>query len=385
MISRIKVGCRERCGQDSPTTAKMAALFLYALPTRLLFACHQRTLGDVTIKSHAAALGFTTSDWIWTSTTTPNASVALRKDVTPPLGKSLIASGIIITATNDMVFYVNGEYIGSDTPPHRARFAHRFCVDLLLSYNVFAVRRVHLRFFRRERRCPRHNPAHYSGGTTDTLVSDPSWRVHGGHPVGFEQLSFDDTHGPSQRWRGRTNHPLGVVNIPSNPPAIGLDHAEWIWTDVGPASGNVPAGSRAFRRTFTPAPGQEYTLYINGVAVDSGTSSMVAQHYMVNFVTPTDEIVVAVLATNNGSAPNKAGLIFAMEANMQPSGRVNCTAGAFLLSDILWKSTKGAIPAGFEQPGFDDSAWPVVANEEVYGGSIWGTITIGAPATPITI
>jgi hypothetical protein len=51
---------------------------------------------------------------------------------------------------------------------------------------------------------------------------------------------------------------------------------------------------------------------------------------------------------------------------MVPTGRTSCTAGAFALTDVGWKSTKGAIPAGFEQPGFDDSAWPAVVVEATY-------------------
>ncbi|KAJ7469589.1 hypothetical protein FB451DRAFT_1176826 [Mycena latifolia] len=323
------------------------------------------------------------------------APVALRKDFTPPLGKSLIVSEMIITAALSMDVYVNGEYIGSNIPPHRPHFAQRFCVDLLPSYNVFAVNAS----------TPATTDAGllatilltYSDGTTDTLVTDPSWRVHHNTPAGFELLSFDDTTWPVATMAGTyANDPWGAVNIPSSPSVIKLDHASWIWTDVVPASGKVPAGSRAFRRTFTPAPGQvpgsasiliaadnRYTLYVNGVSVGSGTSWKVAQHYTVNFATPADEIVIAVLATNN--AASVAGLIFAMEVNMQPAGRTNCTAGSFLLSDELWKSTKGAIPTGFEQPGFDDSTWPAAVDEETYGGATWGTITIAAPAAPVTI
>jgi hypothetical protein len=70
---------------------------------------------------------------------------------------------------------------------------------------------------------------------------------------------------------------------------------------------------------------------------------------------------------------------------MMPAGRANCTAGSFLATDIGWKSTKGAIPTGFERPGFDDSAWPAVVAEVTYPGAPWNTLTIAAPSAPVTV
>lgn len=126
-----------------------------------------------------------------------------------------------------------------------------------------------------------------------------------------------------------------------------------------------------------------YTLYVNGVTIGSGTTWPTAQRYTVNFASAPAEVMLAVLANN--TAAGAAGLLVAMEVNMVPSGRTNCTAGAFVLTDAGWKSTKGAIPAGFEQPGFEDSAWPAVVAEETYPGTKWGTITVAAPSPPVTV
>ncbi|KAJ7162426.1 hypothetical protein C8R46DRAFT_904047 [Mycena filopes] len=347
-----------------------------------------------------SALSFASSKWIWNSATaTANAVVGLRKDFTPPVGKSLIAAEIIITAVNSLDLYVNGNHIGSGTPPHRGRFAHRFCVDLLPSFNVFAVNAsttasgtgVNAGLLATIL-------VTYQDGTTDTLRTDSSWRVKGALPLGWETLAFDDN-----TWSVATvvgTYDVApwtsvLVNIPADPPVLSFVEAQWVWTDVVPASGTVPAGARAFRRTFTPAPGQvpaaatiiisadnAYTLYVNGVAVGSGTNFKVAQRYTVNFATPPAEIVLAVRATN--TVASAAGLLVAMEVNMVPSGRTSCTAGAFMLTDALWKSTKGAIPDGFEQPGFDDSAWPVVVAEATYPAAPWGALTI-ATVAPVTI
>ncbi|KAJ7122295.1 hypothetical protein C8R44DRAFT_876595 [Mycena epipterygia] len=382
----------------------MASLFVCAFLSLLLASVPlaSATAGGSVVDARAAtaqtALGFTASDWIWTSTTTSGAFVGFRKDFTPPVGKALIASEILITAADQLGLFVNGEYIGAGTPPDRGRFAQRYCVDLLPSFNVFAVNAS-------------INSATnggmlatilltYTDGSTDMLVSDSSWRVHSGLPAGYEQPSFDDTTWTTATVAGTyQNFVYGVASIPSNPAVLNFNHAEWIWTNVVPASGKLPAGSRAFRRTFTPAAGQlpmsaniiiaadnEYTLYINGVTIGSGTNFKTAQHYTVNFATPPSEVVLAALVTNTGTAASTAGLIFVMEVNMVPSGRANCTAGSFALSDALTKSVTGAIPAGFEQPGFDDSAWPATVAEETYAaGPNWSTITIAAASPPVTV
>jgi hypothetical protein len=272
-------------------------------------------------------------------------------------------------------------------------------VDLLPSYNVFAFNASTGASGAHEGGLVATILVTYSDGTTDTLVTDSSWRVKSGIPLGFEQPSFDDTTWPVATVVSSYGvAPLDgvLVNIPADPPVLGLERAQWVWTDVIPASGTVPAGSRAFRQTFTPAPGQvpqtatiiiaadnAYTLYVNGVTIGSGTTFKTAQRYTVNFGSAPTEVLLAVLATN--TAASMAGLLVAMELNMVPSGRANCTAGAFMLTDIGWKSTKGAIPAGFEQPGFDYSAWPAVVGQVVYPAAPWGTITIAAPSPLVTI
>ncbi|KAJ7459291.1 hypothetical protein FB451DRAFT_1272442 [Mycena latifolia] len=380
----------------------MAPFFRVALLSSLslLFAPFSSAIGNNVTNSGLAsavtpALSFASADWIWTSTATANSFVALRKDFTPPLGKALIAAEILIDAENMFTLYVNGDLVGSAA--YRINFAYRFCVDLLPSFNVFAVNASTVTT---KGALAASILLTYSDGTTDTIVTDSTWRVNKGLPVGFEQLSFDDTAWPGATVTGAVG--AGPEFIPSDPPVVNLEHTEWVWTDVVPASGKVPAGQRAFRRTFTPAPGQvpssatiiitadnQYTLYVNGVTVGSGTNLKVAQRYTVVFATPASEVVLAVLATNNAASP--AGVLMAMEINMQPTGRTNCTAGAYVLTDArlaaeVWKSPKGAIPAGFEQPGFDDSAWPIVVSEEVYSvGPTWGTVTISTVSTPVII
>ncbi|KAJ7876982.1 hypothetical protein B0H13DRAFT_2347406 [Mycena leptocephala] len=70
----------------------MPSLSLYAF-FALLFFKFTVPLA-VAAPDATSALSFAASKWIWASTTTVNGLVALRKDFTPPLGKSLIAGEI---------------------------------------------------------------------------------------------------------------------------------------------------------------------------------------------------------------------------------------------------------------------------------------------------
>ncbi|KAJ7203131.1 hypothetical protein GGX14DRAFT_544369 [Mycena pura] len=378
------------------------------MPRRLIYALlalllAQLSLSTTVSDNHASntslttrassPLSFAASKWIWRATYTADTFVALRKDFTPPLGKSLIAAEILVTVDNNMQLYVNGEFIGSGTPG-RTRFAQRFCVDLQPSFNVFAINASSSNI--PDAAMIATILLTYSDFTTDTIVSDASWRVHAA-VAGFEQLSFDDTAWPAATIQGAFGDaPWNQVHIPSDPPVISFARDEWVWTDAIPANGKIPAGSRAFRRTFTPAPGQvpmsadiivtadnTYTLWVNGVELGTGTQFSTADHYTVNFASVPSEVVFAVLATNN--AAGTAGILVAAEINMVPSGRASCTAGSFVLTDVAWVSTKGAIPTGWEQPGFDDSAWPPVAVEDIYPDGPWGTVTIAAASPPVSI
>lgn len=345
---------------------------------------------DAALLPRDDAIAFTASKWIWTATSVAKAVRGFRKDFTPPLGKSLIAADIIVAADNELTFWVNGDLVGSASG---TRFASRFCVDLLPSFNVFAVNASTTAVA---------NGAFiatilltYSDGTTDTILSDTTWRSSTTVPAGFEQLSFDDTAWPGATAVGAYGAaPWSTVFIPQNPPSVSLTGATWIWTNVIPASGDLPPSSRAFRKTFVPPPNavpssatiiitadNSYILYVNGVEVGRENDWPVAQQYTVNLA-PASEIVLAVLANNTLTSP--AGLLLSMEVNMSVAGRGNCTAGMFVHSDTTWVSTKGAIPVGWELPGFNDSAWPAVAGEGAYPTATpWTTVTVEKVAAPV--
>ncbi|KAJ7791366.1 hypothetical protein B0H14DRAFT_2625095 [Mycena olivaceomarginata] len=146
--------------------------------------------------------------------------------------------------------------------------------------------------------------------------------------------------------------------------AVNFASSKWIWTPTTTTNAFF-----ALRKRFPPPLGK--SLVAAEIIITADNQS--------NFYVNGDFV-------GSGSATSTASVIVKVEINMVPSGRASCTAGALLLTDAEWKSTKGTIPTGFEQPGFDDSAWPVVVAEETYvAGPTWGTLTIAAVSPPVTI
>ncbi|KAJ7883359.1 hypothetical protein B0H13DRAFT_2344110 [Mycena leptocephala] len=322
---------------------------------------------SLSLRPRSAALDFTGASWIWSSDSQVGVLSAFRKDFTPPFGKSLIAAEIITAVDNSLAFYVNGY--------------------LLPSYNVFAVAA--------STTLPTQTPPAfiatiyltYSDGTTDTLVTDTSWRAMSPFPVDFAQLTLDDTTWPVATVVSMNpDLPFGSVFIPTDPPVVSFAWTPWVWTDISPSpsTGLVPPDPRAFRQTFTTAPSEvaatatimitaddEYTLWVNGVLIGSNNNYVIAQVYTVDLA-PTDTIV-----------PESRGATGSVEINMAVTGRASCTAGALLQTDVTWKSTQGSIPTGWELPDFDDSAWPPVVVAGLYPNAPWGSVMTAAPSPPV--
>ncbi|MEV6636016.1 family 78 glycoside hydrolase catalytic domain [Actinoplanes sp. NPDC051470] len=167
-------------------------------------------------------------------------------------------------------------------------------------------------------------------------------------------------------------------------PELSLTGASWIWHPDGDPANSVPAGMRYFRRTFDlPATGpaelqvtadDAYTLYVNGremsrspAAADTWRTASVLD---ISSALRPGANTIAVEAVNTNAGP--AGLLAKLRVN-----------GADLVTDASWKTADAAGP-GWEQPGFDDSAWPGARVAAAYGSGPWGG-SVSAPAPPETL
>lgn len=162
-------------------------------------------------------------------------------------------------------------------------------------------------------------------------------------------------------------------------PALSFEGASWIWHPEGDPADSVPAGTRYFRRTFDlPAGAAElqvtaddaFTLYVNGR--EAARSPAVADAWRTASIVDISALlrpgvnVIAVAAVNTNPGP--AGLLAKLKD---------------LVTDGRWKVSDAAAP-GWEQPGFDDAAWPAARVAAAYGSGPWGS-SVSAPPPPETL
>jgi alpha-L-rhamnosidase len=218
------------------------------------------------------------------------------------------------------------------------------------------------------------------------------WRVRAwdrhGEPSGWSapawfEMGLLDASDWQARWIGRE---------PPEPPAgdLTLDGASWIWYPEGNPAQDAPAGTRYLRRTVELPAGaavadarmlvtvdDQFVLYVNGAeaarsdgAPDAWRRSVVAD---LTARLHAGENAIAIAATNSGGPASAIGKL-----------RVDL-AGADdleIVTDAAWKASREQEP-GWDQPGFDDSAWAAALAVAPYGGGPWGRqVEPPQPPTP---
>ncbi|KAH7869771.1 uncharacterized protein C8R40DRAFT_1073741 [Lentinula edodes] len=358
--------------------------------------CLNTPASDGLAKRAAPALSFDASQWIWTPELSggnaPVGSRGLRKTFVPPQGKTPAFLTIAYAVDDSAILYVNGQEISTKVG---WQIADTSCINLADCgcAVIIAVNATNMP--------STPNPAGllitgivtYTDGSTSPIVSDTTWRTsEGGLPSGFQDLSFDDsTWAPAVTEGGNGVAPWGTVALAGIDP-ISFDTAQWIWTNEA-SIGLYPPGARAFRYTSILPGGQssgsatiiidtdnEYSLYVNGVFVGTGTDFTTAQKYTVENV-QGPQVVFAVYAENTNTVPNPAGLLAAIQLNSQDGYCADCVSTSSIVTSVAWKAFPGAVPSGFEQQGFDDSSWPAAVEEGANGVEPWGTIAVPTAVT----
>ncbi|WP_394618832.1 family 78 glycoside hydrolase catalytic domain [Lentzea sp. JNUCC 0626] len=217
------------------------------------------------------------------------------------------------------------------------------------------------------------------GGRALTSLTAYHWRVR-----------VWDTQGRAGAWSAVSSFETGLYDVASEwrgafiggPAGHGLEGASWIWYPEGSPASGVPAATRYFRKSFTlpsvPAAAtlavtadDTATVWVNGVQVYA--SPRVADSWKragtidLSGRLRTGTNTIAVASANTSDSP--AGLV------------ARLTAGDVVTrTDGTWKASTQS-PAGWEQPGFDDSAWPQARALVGIGGAPWGDqVTVPQPA-----
>ncbi|KAF5361232.1 hypothetical protein D9757_010402 [Collybiopsis confluens] len=333
----------------------------------------------------APILNFTSSQWIWTTELTrpngiaPVGSRAFRRTFLSPQGKTPSFLTIGFASANAATLWVNGNPIVTQAG---WLTAGRYCVNLeicncglLIAFNATnSISSAGLLV---------DAQVTYTDGSTSSIVSDSSWRTTtGGILSGFQQSTLNDSAWEAAETQGRNGvAPWGrVQRAGADPQSLGVSW--WIWTNEQ-SPGLYPPSARAFRYTITLPVGHtsgtatvmivvdnQYSLYINGRFIGTGQNYRTAQKFVAAVQGP--KVVFAVYGQNTNVVPNPAGLLVSIQVISESQDTLsfctNCNSTTYVISDKSWKAFSGLVPSGFEQPGFDDSAWP--CKRAVYRHSI---------------
>ncbi|KAK0239800.1 lectin [Armillaria nabsnona] len=363
----------------------ISAVFTTAFPTSersLLARVPTTERASLAARAAAQPLTLANSNWIWTGEqggaggSAPVGSRPFRKTIPHTSTKCPVCATILI-ATDDLhTLYVNGAVVGSGASFTSAQV---YTVGLKPeSNNVITVNGTNT-----------GGPAaliatilvDYSDGTTETFVSDASWKtLKAAPPAGFANPSLDDSAWIAAVAQGKDGvYPWGQTALPR---ALDMTQSNWIWTGETNSAGNAPVGHRAFRKTITSPYGKgavcakvvitvddTYTLYANGQSLGSGTDFHTAQAYSVPQLDPIRN-VFAVDGENTGGP---AGVIATILV------AYNDGTSASYVTDTTWK-TSTSLPTGFELPGADDSTWSYARIVGKYGSATWGATTVPAAA-----
>ncbi len=148
---------------------------------------------------------------------------------------------------------------------------------------------------------------------------------------------------------------------------------EWIWYPESPAATNA---TRYFLRTFVIPPSSgvagaqmlltaddQFTLYLNGTLVGSGTTWKQFDLFSLNSLLQAGTNTIAIAVTNIGGAAGLTGRLDYLGAD----GSTNT-----VFIDGTWLASSNLV-ANWNQPGFNDSAWVNALVEGNYGVAPWDT------------
>ena len=171
-----------------------------------------------------------------------------------------------------------------------------------------------------------------------------------------------------------------------DPHPLSLNGANWIWYPEGsPAQGapvatryflrevDLPANQALARANFLITADDQWLVYVNGQEVgrSSGQTSSWTQAQQLDI---TRELhpganTIAVAATNAGGPGSWIGSLGLEYADGTTTD---------LVTDNTWKASQQD-PQGWQNPGFDDSAWVPALNVGPYGSGPWGTgVSVGS-------
>ncbi len=344
------------------------------------------------------ALSLDGASWIWypegdPANSAPPGTRYFRRAFDLPAGDQITEARFLVTADDGFTLYINGQELASSprvTDSWRTAMLVDVAGSLHAGRNVIAIEAINTST----------SPAgliaklHVGGSIGDPLdlVTDASWKAANAAATGWQQPDFDDSAWPAalvaaQYGGGPWDSAVVIPTTTTN--SLSLNGASWIWYPEGDPASSEPPSTRYFRRAFDLPAGDQiteatylltaddgFTLYINGQELassprvsDSWRTAMLVD---VAASLHAGRNVIAIEAINTSTSP--AGLI----GKLHVEGSIGDPLD--LVTDASWKAANAAA-TGWQQPDFDDSAWPAALVAAQYGGGPWDS-AVGLPPPP---
>jgi alpha-L-rhamnosidase len=209
----------------------------------------------------------------------------------------------------------------------------------------------------------------------------------------YWQVRVWDNYGSASAWSAPAWFETAFLN-PSqfqgdwigDPDPLSLNNSDWIWYPEGDPASSAPVATRYFldevdipanetlsRANFLITADDQWVLYVNGKLIGQSDGQAnaweEAQEEDVTADLHAGENTIAVAATNAGGPGSWIGTLGLEYADGTTSD---------VVTNAAWLSST-TDPAGWQDPGFDDSSWVPALDVDSYGNGPWDSnVTVGS-------
>jgi alpha-L-rhamnosidase len=156
----------------------------------------------------------------------------------------------------------------------------------------------------------------------------------------------------------------------------------WIWSPGENATKSAPVGTRYFRKEFTVPEGRalasamcvvtadnRFKMFLNGRQIRDGSSFKEAKAADIKEHLQKGKNVLAIEATNEGTAANPAGVLALLRLQFAEGGPT------IIVSDDTWRTSVAASPE-WMNTDFNAESWPPAQVLGAYGSEPWGKVNV---------